>query len=232
MSRTYKDDPYFIQAKRKGKVQHDASCLTYSPTRTASRTTTEIFYANEVKQMEALETRLTENGDTFTVQEKSGYLVTRISLEGEKFPWRSKRKELPYRELVDDERKHFSAYTEKSDYAPFVNRNHTVSNFDIFYIYTITQTTTKPFNGWGPRGHEQDTCCSPIIGHWSSQNCCGHCDWCEREEESSTDLRSSLANVTRAANCNDVSIFGDNRNDDDPDAPVIVYTSHSKQGKM
>lgn len=231
MSRTRKDEPYFVKARKKGSVSHDYSCLDYTPTRVRTDVTTQIFFANEVKQMEALEAELAENGGTFTVSERSGYLVTRTGAVSS-FRYASIRRPreiTPQRLSVEDVQRHPNFYSQITLYGFTAHVPHTVSDFDVFYIYTVTRTS-KSGRNWGPRGQQSsDECCTPSLP-WHltgcGRSCCG--DW--GPEDPRRKMNENLKASAKIFNNGGLDAFDDTLHSDDDfseEFSNLVYTSET-----
>lgn len=232
MSRTRKDEPTFVKARKKGTITHDFSCLDYSPVRTWTQETTEIFYAHEVEKMKALEAELTESGDFFQIEERAGYLVTKISETGYRryAPYSPFTKvTLPRRVQVDSERRHPNFYSEPSFGLIPTYANHSVSDFNVFYVYNVTRTKTSTRN-WGPRGQQHsEECCSPDL----PSRFYGGCSCCKYDDPDRSDSRSKTRDNLKASektfNHGGITAFEDvlQPEDEELDLPVIVYTSET-----
>lgn len=231
MSRTRKDAPYFVRARKNGKVEHDYSCLDYSPTKSFTKVTTEIFFANEVKKMEALEAELAENVGTFTVKEHRGYLVTRTGAVSA-FRWataRRPREVVPVRLFVDSVYHHPNFYSKVERYGMEIHVEHTVSDFDVFYVYTVTRTV-KSGRNWGPRGQQSsEECCTPTLP-WHlnkcGRSCCGEW-WPEDPRNTLTDDLKASAKIF---NSGGITAFDEELQPEDEPVdllPNIVYTSET-----
>lgn len=230
MSRTRKDEPYFVRARKKGKVEHDYSCLDYSPIKSFTRETTKIFFANEVQKMQALEAEIAEKGGTFTVKEHKGYLVTRTGAVSA-FRWATSsrpREVTPERLFVDPVRHHPNFYSEVERYGVTFHVSHTVSDFDVFYVYTVTSTTTSRRN-YGPRGEQfYSECCTPIIPYHMVSCGRGCCDiWWEDHRNV---LEEDLQAAAKLFNTGGIAAFEDELQPEDEPVdllPALVYTSET-----
>lgn len=232
MSRTRKDEPYFVKARKKGSVSHDYSCLDYTPTGVRTDVTKEIFFANEVKKMEALEAELAETGGTFTVEERSGYLVTRTGAVSS-FRYasiRRPRETTPQRLSVDNVQRHPNYYSQITLYGMTTYVPHTVSDFDVFYIYTVTRTV-KSGRNWGPRGQQSsEECCTPslpwhLIGG-CSRGCCG--DW--ESEDPRSKINENLKASAKVFNTGGLNAIDEAFLSDDESTEEfsnLVYTSET-----
>lgn len=231
MSRTRKDQPYFVRAKKQGKVEHDYSCLNYTPNKVSTTVTEEIFFANEVKKMEALEAEIAENGGTFTVAERRGYLVTRTGAVSP-FRWATAtrpREVIPKRLFVDSIYHHPNFYSVVERYGMTLHVSHTVSDFDVFYVYTVTRTNSRRRN-WGPRGQQSsEECCTPTLP-WHlnkcGRSCCG--EWWPEDPRNT--LNEDLKSSAKIFNSGGITAFDDELQPEDEPVdllPAIVYTSET-----
>jgi hypothetical protein len=234
MSRTRKDEPSFVKARKKGTVSHDFSCLDYSQVNVRTNETTEIFYAHEVEKMKLLEADLAESGDSFTVKEQAGFLVTKLSESGYRryAPYSPFIKlTLPRRVLVDAERRHPNFYSEPYlDLVPAYS-NHTVSDFNVFYVYTVTRSKTLT-KGWGPRGQqESQNCCTPDLAlrFYGGCSCCKYDDP-DRTGDSRSQSRDKMKASAKTFNYGGLTAFDDFLQPEDEPLdllPRLVYTSET-----
>lgn len=80
MSRTEKDAPYEVRAKRLAKserLNHDPNCgyAFYNGKRYYFERVKEIFYGHEIKELESFRNLLEEKGFSVSTKEKTGYLA-------------------------------------------------------------------------------------------------------------------------------------------------------------
>lgn len=80
MSRTEKDAPYEVRAKRLAKserLNHDPNCgyALYNGKRHYFERVKEIFYSHETKELESFKNFLEEKGFSVSTKEKTGYLA-------------------------------------------------------------------------------------------------------------------------------------------------------------
>jgi hypothetical protein len=179
MSRTKKDAPYEVRAKRatnSEKRRHARWCNGIDRHKDYyTATATHIFYANEVAKMEEFREEIEESGSDLKVTEKSGYLISSdpnldIDFSNPYSRYFGKEKLPLIREKVVD----------RLDGA---RGDHIYSSFDIFYIFEITKTIKNRNTG---------ECCSPILpkGLTSKSGC--SCCSDEPDKESRTKVRDEL----------------------------------------
>lgn len=136
MSRTFKDTPYLVQARRNG----DVSTFPGHHTITRDRTITCIFYAHEMREMERFENACVEAGVSFHAIETHGLLVIEhdhslYSRWNRKPRWKEPLAGYyhPERVAVVHSKPADTLWTLYS-----VNKK-----VNVFYVYTVTVTYTR-----------------------------------------------------------------------------------------
>jgi hypothetical protein len=185
MSRTLKDEPYQVRARKNGKIRHSHRC---NNPKNGERRTSEvfIFYAHEISELETLKAETIEDGKDFSVIEETGYLLTKLS---EWNRWTSRREFLhPKRISVEKTRNLSEDICNSLD-------EYEIGKYNIFSIVTVTSTHV-----WG----DSDPCCGPempakLIGGRKGCRCCSRSD--RREELINADgSREKLSTIRKEIN--------------------------------
>lgn len=183
MSNTEKDRPYRVRAKdaSKGVKKHSGYCGRPSRSGSYVRTVEHVFYAHQVKEMEALRIAVEEAGDTLKITEKAGYAVV-YDPNSDFFhitnPHKS-REPLIFEKVVHAQRgqlgdaRHYTGY-------------------NIFYIYEVTHV--RHWKG-------TDECCGfELPRSMDGAKGCSCCSGEDRRLANRTEVRDNLMQERKSAN--------------------------------
>lgn len=223
MSRTYKDAPYKIREKRLGIPSREEKCslCADAPDRTITTGFTAIFFAHEVREIEAFQELATEQGYSLDLREVSGYLGD-IPVE-DRFVSRYSRRKSVFEGYLDPKRAIYSIprgvaanllwtgegrFTAREEpeqdfsslfggddtyFKSFLNPVRRVSSKkNIFEVISISKVTEIP--GYSYHYHGADGLSYLLNGHC-------HCGSCQPDESGSKGrLRTVTSELRKAFN--------------------------------
>lgn len=223
MSRTRKDEPRFVKLEKHGKIKHYAHCGRNNRLHTLSCSV--IFFAHEVREMEAFESKISELNGKLTKVQKDGYLATLWSFkDGDSFWGLSQEMRANYHnishnlsDVANPKRVSVEATSQKPNLAGrmfasgplFVDVN--MSKRNIFYVYEVSLPNTSNVKHTGPSraGTMDDVCCyAELPKSVEGKRGCSCCDPAEDDKVvSKTAVRDSLRTVTKSFNSGSLSIY-------------------------
>jgi hypothetical protein len=166
MSRTYKDEPYDVKARKlkgsKTKSTHNYACqnnLNSNEPRVGK--VIAIFYGHEVTQMKAMDAKIEEIEATVKIRSVNGYLVHHHESDGDEPRNKSERKRRPFfglynkgRKRIVSEPEHPNFYAKNIPVEEFLNR-HSIkrnpfgySNEDLYATFTDYSYKVSEFNSF------------------------------------------------------------------------------------
>lgn len=233
MSRTRKDEPRFVKAKKHGTIKHFNHCGHYN--RNNTKTFTAIFYAHQVREIEAFEDRISEMDGKFTKIQKDGFLATLWNFDAKSWMFsremiRNRQHAEPFADLMNLDRVAVLDSAEKPNLAGRLFEDGpllldvNMSKRNIFYTYEVTYTDNSRRKHTGPsrEGSMDDVCCYvELPATVAGGNGCSCCSNEAPIEISKTGLRGSLRNVTKSFNAGAIDADEDTDEESFPKASRI-----------